>query len=135
MLRTIVVNGVYFLCRNFWGLKRHFPDLADSIYANVDPSIQKALDREQDLMATNGTGSMSASLRGSNSSLNSMPGSVISMCRLYVYVVVLYCLLLCVAIFSGFDFVTFCFSSCAADAAILSFFSCLDKIYAKENNK
>lgn len=71
-----------FFLRNYWGLKRHFPDLADAIYAAVDPSVQKALDREQDLLASNGTGSMSASLRGSNSSLNSMPGSVISRCCL-----------------------------------------------------
>ena len=72
-------NGLLFF-RNFWGFKRHFPDLADQIYSCVDPSVQKALDRERDLIGTNGTGSMSASLRGSNSSLNSMPGGVISMC-------------------------------------------------------
>lgn len=42
--------------------------------------MQRALDREREA-GTNGTGgSMSASLRGSNSSLNSMPGSVISTC-------------------------------------------------------
>lgn len=47
--------------------------------------MQRALDRERDT-ATNGTGgSMSASLRGSNSSLNSMPGSVISTCGCLVY--------------------------------------------------
>lgn len=80
------------LYRNYYALKRHFPDLADNIYNSVDPSIQKALDREHDLMQSNGTGSMSASLRGSNSSLNSMPGSVISTCCLFLYVVfVLFC--------------------------------------------
>lgn len=69
-----------FLFRNYWGFKRHFPDYAEQIYMNLDPSIQRALDRERDLIGANGTGSMSASLRGSNSSLNSMPGGVISMC-------------------------------------------------------
>lgn len=65
--------------RNFGQFKRHFPDLADQLYMSLDPSTQKALDREQDGGGhANGTSSMSASLRGSNSSLNSMPGGVIS---------------------------------------------------------
>lgn len=69
-----------FYRRNFWNFKRIFPDMGDQIYSNLDPSVQRALDRERD-SGTNGTGgSMSASLRGSNSSLNSMPGSVISTC-------------------------------------------------------
>lgn len=65
--------------RNFWEFRRHFPDLADNLYASLDPSTQRALDRERDGgPGSNGTGSMSASLRGSNTSLNSMPSSVIS---------------------------------------------------------
>lgn len=54
--------------------------MADQIYLTLDASTQKAVEREQDLMASNGTSSMSVSLRGSNSSLNSMPGGVISTC-------------------------------------------------------
>ncbi|XP_037035810.1 CLIP-associating protein isoform X9 [Bradysia coprophila] len=40
--------------RNFWSFKRHFPDAGDQIYSNLDPSVQRALDRERDT-ATNGT--------------------------------------------------------------------------------
>ncbi|XP_055308812.1 CLIP-associating protein isoform X8 [Sitodiplosis mosellana] len=63
--------------RNFWEFRRHFPDLADNLYASLDSQTQKTLDREQDGSESNGTNSMSASLRGSNSSLNSIPSSVI----------------------------------------------------------
>lgn len=70
----------FFFGRNFWEFRQHFPDLADQIYNGVDPSVRKALDRERDATGSNGTGSMSASLRGSCTSLNSMPGSVISTC-------------------------------------------------------
>lgn len=73
---------LFFGYRNFWEFRRHFPDLADNLYASLDASTQKALERERDGSASNGTSSMSASLRGSNSSLNSMPSSVISMCIL-----------------------------------------------------
>lgn len=64
--------------RRFWEFRRHFPDLADNLYASLDSQMQKALDRERDGAESNGTNSMSASLRGSNSSLNSIPNSVIS---------------------------------------------------------
>lgn len=66
--------------RSFWEFRRHFPDLADTLYASLDTQNQRALDRERDGSESNGTNSMSASLRGSNTSLNSMPNSVISMC-------------------------------------------------------
>lgn len=69
-------------CRNYWEFRRHFPDLADTLYASLDSATQRALERERDGTESNGTNSMSASLRGSNSSLNSMPNSVISMCQL-----------------------------------------------------
>lgn len=72
---------VFFFIRNFWEFRRHFPDLADNLYASLDASTQKALERERDGTASNGTSSMSASLRGSNTSLNSMPSSAISMYR------------------------------------------------------
>lgn len=73
--------GVVFLyssCfRAFWAFRRHFPDVADQVYGGLDPATQKTLEREREILSGNG-GSMSASLRGSNSSLNSMPGGVIS---------------------------------------------------------
>lgn len=47
------------------------------MFMQMDPATQKAVEKERDLL--NGTGSMSASLRGSNSSLNSMLGVVSSM--------------------------------------------------------
>lgn len=66
--------------RNFWEFRRHFPDLGDNLFASLDIQTQRALEREKDGgIGSNGTNSMSASLRGSNSSLNSMPSSVISM--------------------------------------------------------
>ncbi|EAA03965.4 AGAP007623-PA [Anopheles gambiae str. PEST] len=63
----------------FWSFRRHFPDLADNLYGSLDISTQRALERERDNLGTNGTNSMSVSLRGSNSSLNSVSGGVISM--------------------------------------------------------
>lgn len=45
---------------------------------SMDPTTQKAVQKERDLI--NGSGSMSTSLRGSNTSLNSMFGVVPSMC-------------------------------------------------------
>lgn len=86
-VRSKALNSdqLFFVRRNFWEFRRHFPDLADNLYASLDASTQKALDRERDGSASNGTSSMSASLRGSNSSLNSMPSSVISMCILCLF--------------------------------------------------
>jgi hypothetical protein len=55
-------------------------DLADQLYATLDSATQRSIEKERDVLGTNGTSSMSASLRGSNSSLNSMPGGVISTC-------------------------------------------------------
>lgn len=49
------------------------------MYQHFDSATLRAIDKERDSPGQNGTGSMSASLRGSNSSLNSMPG-VISTC-------------------------------------------------------
>jgi hypothetical protein len=54
--------------------------MADQLYGALDSATQRSIDKERDVLGTNGTNSMSASLRGSNSSLNSMPGGVISMC-------------------------------------------------------
>jgi len=45
----------------------------------LDIATQRQVEKEKDA-GSNGTNSMSASLRGSNTSLNSMPGSVLSMC-------------------------------------------------------
>ncbi|XP_035911783.1 CLIP-associating protein isoform X7 [Anopheles stephensi] len=56
----------------FWSFRRHFPDLADNLYGSLDISTQRTLERERDNLGTNGTNSMSVSLRGSNSSLNSV---------------------------------------------------------------
>lgn len=65
-----------FFCRAFWSFKKHFPDLADEMYMKMDGTTQKAVEKERDMI--NGTSSMSTSLRGSNSSLNSMLGVVTS---------------------------------------------------------
>uniref|UniRef100_A0AAG5D9Q0 TOG domain-containing protein n=1 Tax=Anopheles atroparvus TaxID=41427 RepID=A0AAG5D9Q0_ANOAO len=62
----------------YWSFRRHFPDLAENLYASLDVSTQRTLERERDNLGTNGTNSMSVSLRGSNSSLNSVPGGVIT---------------------------------------------------------
>jgi hypothetical protein len=62
----------------FWGFRRHFMEMADQLYGALDSATQRSIEKERDVLGTNGTNSMSASLRGSNSSLNSMPGGVIS---------------------------------------------------------
>ncbi|KAG4077169.1 hypothetical protein HA402_016156 [Bradysia odoriphaga] len=46
--------------RNFWSFKRHFPDVGDQIYSNLDPSVQRALDRERDTATNAGFRSISA---------------------------------------------------------------------------
>ncbi|XP_065094586.1 CLIP-associating protein isoform X2 [Ochlerotatus camptorhynchus] len=61
----------------FWSFRRHFQDLADNLYSSLDPATQRMMERDRDNLGTNGTNSMSVSLRGSNSSLNSVPGGVI----------------------------------------------------------
>ncbi|XP_055708280.1 CLIP-associating protein isoform X2 [Phlebotomus papatasi] len=64
--------------RAYWSFQRHFPSMAGELYQQLDVTTQRAVERErEDGGGNNGTGSMSASLRGSNSSLNSMPGSVL----------------------------------------------------------
>lgn len=73
------MNSSRFLFRAYWSFRKHFPDLADQLYGSLDISTQKQVEKERDA-GSNGTNSMSASLRGSNSSLNSMPGAVYSMC-------------------------------------------------------
>lgn len=70
--------------KNYWEFRKHFPDLAENLYASLDTSTQKAIDRERSGASSNGTNSMSVSLRGSNSSLNSIPSSIISMCPVIV---------------------------------------------------
>ncbi|XP_058054607.1 CLIP-associating protein [Anopheles bellator] len=45
----------------FWIFRRHFPELADSLYGSLDISTQRALERERDNLGTNGTNSMSGS--------------------------------------------------------------------------
>ncbi|XP_065094587.1 CLIP-associating protein isoform X3 [Ochlerotatus camptorhynchus] len=62
----------------FWSFRRHFQDLADNLYSSLDPATQRMMERDRDNLGTNGTNSMSVSLRGSNSSLNSVPGGVIT---------------------------------------------------------
>ncbi|XP_055538190.1 CLIP-associating protein isoform X3 [Wyeomyia smithii] len=61
----------------FWSFRRHFPDVADQLYSSLDPATQRTLEKDRDCIASNGTNSMSVSLRGSNSSLNSVSGAVI----------------------------------------------------------
>ncbi|XP_058466866.1 CLIP-associating protein isoform X3 [Malaya genurostris] len=62
----------------FWSFRRHFPDLADALYSSLDPATQRTLEKDRDIISTNGTNSLSVSLRGSNSSLNSVSGGVIT---------------------------------------------------------
>ncbi|XP_055538195.1 CLIP-associating protein isoform X8 [Wyeomyia smithii] len=62
----------------FWSFRRHFPDVADQLYSSLDPATQRTLEKDRDCIASNGTNSMSVSLRGSNSSLNSVSGAVIT---------------------------------------------------------
>jgi hypothetical protein len=79
---TVLNDFRYLMCRlcssAFWGFRRHFMDMADQLYGSLDSATQRSIEKERDVIGTNGTNSMSASLRGSNSSLNSMPGGVIS---------------------------------------------------------
>lgn len=67
--------------RAYWSFRKHFPSEADQVYGSLDIATQRQVEKEHDA-GSNGTNSMSASLRGSNSSLNSMPGGVLSMCKL-----------------------------------------------------
>ena len=60
--------------------------MADNLLSNLDPSTQRSVEKERDGGSNSGGVSMSASLRGSNSSLNSMPGGVLSMCFYLVFV-------------------------------------------------
>lgn len=65
----------------FWLYRKHFPQIADQLYQQLDSVTQKGVDKErdgEDDVLSHENGSMTASLRGSSSSLNSMPGSVIS---------------------------------------------------------
>lgn len=64
----------------YWLFRKHFPVLADQLYTQMDSVTQRAVDKERDSddvdnMGGAENGSMTASLRGSSSSLNSMPGS------------------------------------------------------------
>uniref|UniRef100_A0A6B2EFM1 Putative microtubule associated-protein orbit n=1 Tax=Phlebotomus kandelakii TaxID=1109342 RepID=A0A6B2EFM1_9DIPT len=64
--------------RAYWSFQKHFPSMAGELYQQLDVTTQRAIERErEDGGGNNGTGSMSASLRGSNSSLNSMPGAIL----------------------------------------------------------
>ena len=84
--KNFVITKFYYrksIFRSFWHFRRHFPELGDNLYGSLDIPTQRALEKERDNLTTNGTNSMTASLRGSNSSLNSMPGisgGVLSMC-------------------------------------------------------
>ena len=63
--------------RSYWQFRRHFPVLAEQLYQQLDPVTQRGLDKDKDNDdVDNGpdSGCMTASLRGSSSSLNSMPG-------------------------------------------------------------
>lgn len=65
--------------KSYWHFRRHFPAMADQMYNTLDLVTQKALEKERDNDdVDNGpdSGCMTASLRGSSSSLNSMPGAV-----------------------------------------------------------
>jgi hypothetical protein len=75
--------------RAYWSFRRHFPDLADQLYGSLDIATQKQVEKERD-SGSNGTNSMSASLRGSNSSLNSVPGGVYRMSFILLTFVVIY---------------------------------------------
>lgn len=39
--------------RAFWSFKKHFSELADAMYMNLDPAAQKALDKERDTLGIN----------------------------------------------------------------------------------
>ncbi|XP_002048268.2 CLIP-associating protein [Drosophila virilis] len=46
----------------YWAFRRHFPDLADHIYGSLDIAAQRALERERDGGASNGSSSSQQSL-------------------------------------------------------------------------
>lgn len=63
--------------KSYWLFRKHFTQMADQMYNQLDPVTQRALEKERDSDdVDNGpdSGCMTASLRGSSSSLNSMPG-------------------------------------------------------------
>ncbi|CAH1728220.1 unnamed protein product [Chironomus riparius] len=60
--------------RAYWSFRKHFTAEADQLYGSLDIATQRQVEKEKDSGGSNGTNSMSASLRGSNTSLNSMPG-------------------------------------------------------------
>lgn len=65
--------------KSYWQFRRHFPVMADQLYNQLDAVTQRALEKERDSDdVDNGpdSGCMTASLRGSSSSLNSMPGVI-----------------------------------------------------------
>ncbi|KAG5670591.1 hypothetical protein PVAND_000842 [Polypedilum vanderplanki] len=62
--------------RAYWSFRAHFPSEADQLYGSLDIATQRQVEKERDA-GSNGTNSMSASLRGSNTSLNSMPGGAL----------------------------------------------------------
>uniref|UniRef100_A0A1Q3FX57 Putative microtubule associated-protein orbit n=1 Tax=Culex tarsalis TaxID=7177 RepID=A0A1Q3FX57_CULTA len=37
----------------FWSFRRHFPEIADSLYASLDPATQRTLEKERDSIGTN----------------------------------------------------------------------------------
>lgn len=38
----------------FWSFRRHFQDLADNLYASLDPATQRMMERDRDNLGTNG---------------------------------------------------------------------------------
>lgn len=75
IFKAIFINAYF---RSYWNFRKHFPAEADQLYGSLDISTQRQVEKERDA-GSNGA-SMSASLRGSNTSLNSMPGGVLSTC-------------------------------------------------------
>lgn len=73
----------FFLHRAYWNFRKHFTPEADQLYGSLDIATQRLVEKERDA-GSNGTNSMSASLRGSNTSLNSMPGGVLSTCLVFL---------------------------------------------------
>lgn len=78
---------VFIHFRAYWSFRAHFPTEADQLYGSLDISTQRQVEKERDA-GSNGTNSMSASLRGSNTSLNSVPGGALSMCDVFSICVV-----------------------------------------------
>lgn len=78
----ILIRFICLICRAYWSFRKHFPSEADQLYGSLDIATQRQVEKEKDSGGSNGTNSMSASLRGSNTSLNSMPGgSMLSTCK------------------------------------------------------